>query len=170
MLDNYKMNPKIWKNQQEFDKYYDIFINTPKRKKKNCSIKINNSKWSSLTSFHRHYGWQAKSTRKERKPRKPRIRKIKIDYKTYITSKQRYRKRKDFFIKANYTCECCLISYKSKNLRLHHNTYARVWKEKLKDLNVVCIICHENIHFEKWIKVKLNKKILRARFNKLKLI
>jgi hypothetical protein len=119
---------ETWKNQSEFNYYYKIFINTAKRKKKNCSIKISNSKWSSLTSFHRHYSWKAKTPRVERKVRKPRNRKPKTDYRKYITSKERYTKRKYFFIKANYSCECCKIWFESKNLRLHHHTYARVWK------------------------------------------
>jgi len=46
MIKEYKLNKKIWKNREEFDKYFNIFINTPKRKKKKW-----NKRWINLATL-----------------------------------------------------------------------------------------------------------------------
>jgi len=48
-----KLNTNIWKNQQEFDYYYNIFLSIKKKKLKNFPEQISLNKWHSISSFFR---------------------------------------------------------------------------------------------------------------------
>jgi len=168
MIKEYKLNKKIWKNMEEFNEFYDIFINTPKRKKKNCITKISNSRWSSLTAYHRYYSWQITTLKKKvKKPKNARDKQAKIKYKIYIQSKERKDKRIKFINKYKNVCQCCKQEFLNDKLNVHHHTYKRVWEELDSDLTVVCLLCHHDIHFKNNRKVKLNEYELRKRFKEI---
>lgn len=154
-----KLNKKIWKNQQEFDYYYNILTNLQKKKYKNFPEPLSIQKWGSIIAFFKS------GASKKRKPKKAK-QNVK-EYRKYILSPERKNKRNEYLKKALNTCECCKLVFKSKDLCLHHHNYKRVWKEKETDLAVVCVLCHKKIHFEDWVKMPLTEKILRARYENI---
>lgn len=154
-----KLNLKIWKNQEEFDYYYNILVKLQKKKYRNFPEPINIQKWGSIIATFR---WWVK----KKKPKKAK-QSVK-EYRTYILSPEWKNKRNEFIKKSLNTCECCKIVFKSKDLCLHHHNYKRVWKEKDTDLAIVCLICHHKIHFEDWVKMPLTEKILKARYENIK--
>jgi len=162
---NIKINKKIWKDIKEFTKMYDIFCNTPKRKKKNCTIKISNAKWASLSWHHRYITWIRKKRKKVKVNNKYTNN---INYKNYLKSNAWKDKRKYFIIKYKNICQCCKWEFLDKDLNVHHHTYTRIWKELDDDLTLVCLKCHYNIHFRNWKKVKLKEIVLRNSFKREK--
>ena len=106
---------------------------------------------------------KAKSKKKRYNKKKDSIK----NYRVYINSKERKEKRIKFFIKYKFKCQLCKKEFLSKNLNLHHHTYERVWKERNSDFAIVCISCHQKIHFKNWKKIRLNEKDLRERFKEL---
>ena len=45
--------------------------------------------------------------------------------------------------RAGHQCSICKNTYK---LEVHHLTYARLGNETLRDLQVLCMVCHARIH------------------------
>lgn len=75
-------------------------------------------------------------------------------YKTYLLSDEWKQKRELVFQKKWRTCEKCKSEI---NLRIHHWTYIRIYKEKVSDLFVLCNDCHWEFHKLYW-----TRDILRA--------
>ena len=74
-------------------------------------------------------------------------------YKQYLKSKEWKAIRLDI-IQLRVCCERC---GSTKRLEVHHKTYARLFNEKLSDLELLCSICHRKEHDIKSSKKK-NKK------------
>lgn len=83
-------------------------------------------------------------------------------YKRYINSKYRFSKRSRKLKEKPY-CECCWIYAEC----VHHETYHRLWKERMEDLRSLCKNCHHKIHFI-YNKGKNNKKTLWMAFRQLR--
>jgi len=175
----------IWRDKEELqivlNNYSNIFWkkSIKKYKQKYWNIEVN--KWVSVVAYYNKvfsnnfitiedFLLQKPTTKSKKRihRKKNKINKIK-NYKNYIKSKEWRIKRNKYFVRCKFLCELCWNEFNGKNLNLHHHTYKRVWRERNKDLAVVCIKCHENIHFKNWIKIKLNENSLRSRFNELKL-
>lgn len=75
--------------------------------------------------------------------------KDKTKYYAYINSPEWHGKRKEVFKAKWYKCEACWIS---EWLQVHHGTYTRLYKEKIKDLFVLCWYCHVNLHDKYWTR------------------
>lgn len=75
-------------------------------------------------------------------------------YKTYLLSDEWKQKRELVFQKKWRACEKCKSE---NNLRIHHWTYIRIYKEKVSDLFVLCNDCHWEFHKLYW-----TRDILRA--------
>ncbi len=75
-------------------------------------------------------------------------------YKTYLLSDEWKQKRELVFQKKWRACEKCKSEI---NLRIHHWTYIRIYKEKVSDLFVLCNDCHWDFHKLYW-----TRDILRA--------
>lgn len=73
---------------------------------------------------------------RERKAKRP------VNYKAYIHSKAWQTKRRMMF--ALY--DCCALCGSKENLQVHHLHYDTLGKETAKDLAVVCLTCHEDLH------------------------
>lgn len=64
-------------------------------------------------------------------------------YQKYLTSKKWRSTRKMMLIIAEYKCQHC---GSEENLEIHHKHYKTLFKEKYKDLIVLCRTCHEKQH------------------------
>ena len=99
--------------------------------------------------------------KEEMKRRKYGNKKTWTDYKSYLLSNE-WKKKRDKKIKlANSKCENC---GSTKNLQVHHKTYERIFNEKMKDLLVLCYICHmdkHNLLAEEIIEQEVNKMALQ---------
>lgn len=73
----------------------------------------------------------------------------KTKYNAYINSPDWQEKRKEVFEAKWYKCEACWIS---EWLQVHHGTYRRLYKEKIKDLFVLCGYCHMSLHDKYWTR------------------
>lgn len=162
-----KLNNKIWKSEEEFKSYYELFVTLPKKKLKFYDKPVSTHKWHSMYAIFKIHGNIYDSPIVKKKKKRKKKWKSKIDYKKYIVSFARKKKRLDYIKKALNTCECCKRILESKNLCLHHHCYWRLWKEKPIDLAVVCHTCHEKIHFEDWVKMPLTRKVLKARYDNI---
>lgn len=95
------------------------------------------------------------------------------NYSWYINSKAWKAKRKWFIDKQVQECFCCNKPYQS-GFHVHHVTYKNLGAEKLADLRLVCVSCHDEIHvYEKSHDVSLLEatnyvKSLKNRANRLK--
>ena len=83
-------------------------------------------------------------------------------YREYINSIYRREKREQK-LKLKPICECCWV----KSQCVHHQTYHRLWKERMGDLKSLCNNCHTKIHFtfNEWNN---SKKSLSLAFNELR--
>ena len=171
-----------WKDVDEFNEYFDKFIDRKKLKdyrvkywdismwkRKSLKVYYKSIYWNNYVSIEKYIKSKPNKTSKTKLKKKNR-RKINKEnnikkYRDYINSKERKEKRIKFFRKFRNKCQCCKQEFLDKNLNLHHHTYDRLWKELDSDLVVVCIQCHHDIHFENSKKVRLQEKILRNRFN-----
>ncbi len=82
----------------------------------------------------------AKPTRK--KPAKPKPQK-RVEYHAYIASKAWQRKREEAFRHhGRFCCEC----ESQDMLHVHHKTYGRLGRERMADLEVLCVDCHALRH------------------------
>jgi hypothetical protein len=81
----------------------------------------------------------------------------KLEYQTYLHSEHWINKRKEFYKVNQAICSKC---QSTKNLNLHHLTYARLGKELLTDLICLCETCHHDLHNAiKKTKPKVKKKV-----------
>lgn len=64
-------------------------------------------------------------------------------YREYLNSSAWRAKREEMLELAGYQCEEC---GSGGHLHVHHLTYARLGREELDDLAVLCPQCHEAAH------------------------
>lgn len=64
-------------------------------------------------------------------------------YPFYLRTNHWKEKRKTALNHADWKCQLCKSE---KDLQVHHNTYDRLYEEKLSDLVVLCKQCHEKFH------------------------
>ena len=62
-------------------------------------------------------------------------------YSIYLDSETWQKKRKAVLKAAGYRCRCG-----NRATEVHHETYARVFNERLSDLTALCRFCHETEH------------------------
>lgn len=86
---------------------------------------------------------QRKRKRKAKGKRKPAH---KTPYDQYINSKAWQNKRREAINASGGKCQGCGTD---RSLTVHHKTYARLGKEKLTDLVVLCQDCHADEHLAK---------------------
>lgn len=87
---------------------------------------------------HRKNAW-LKAYRKERKTNSV----GRVRYQDYIKSPEWFRKRREALVYYKYTCDLC---GDRRRLQVHHKTYARLGMELMKDLQVLCVDCHKDVH------------------------
>uniref|UniRef100_A0A6M3L6M0 Putative homing endonuclease n=1 Tax=viral metagenome TaxID=1070528 RepID=A0A6M3L6M0_9ZZZZ len=80
-----------------------------------------------------------------------------FDYDGYINSKEWKAKRRAAFLHYGKACQIC---GSTQELSVHHLTYERLGREKMKDLQVLCNSCHENTH--EGLKGRVMDKTTRA--------
>lgn len=68
-----------------------------------------------------------------------------IKYETYIKSKEWFAWRAFIFEWRGRKCQLCMGT---KNLELHHMSYKNLGKENIRDVLIVCSVCHRYIHGE----------------------
>lgn len=85
-----------------------------------------------------------------------------VYYREYINSSY-WKEKRDCKLILKPICECCWL----QSEHIHHETYHRLWKEKMSDLRSLCWECHKNIHFiyNEW---KNTKKTLSSAFFRLR--
>src|SRR4030095_3538534 len=66
-----------------------------------------------------------------------------MNYDSYLTSDAWYRLVAEVLRLPQYECYICL---RTRPLRAHHKTYARLGRERLSDLVVLCDTCHRKFH------------------------
>lgn len=93
------------------------------------------------------------------------MKKLSEEYINYIKSNAWNAKRIEAFRHYGNRCYYC---DRRKNLHIHHLNYKNLGDENIKDLRVVCEVCHEQIHHrkEKGQKPLRRKKILRKKNTK----
>lgn len=64
------------------------------------------------------------------------------NYQAYLTSKEWKTKRNKVLKMAGYKCRKC----GAKATQVHHETYKRIYNERLTDLTALCSGCHQRIH------------------------
>ena len=81
----------------------------------------------------------------QRAIRKPRISRSEpsIDYKKYLRSKEWQDVRERLFKARGRACEHC---GSGDDINVHHKHYGSLYREKLKDLEVLCKPCHRKVH------------------------
>lgn len=67
----------------------------------------------------------------------------KKEYKEYLNSDQWADKRRELFALRGRKCEICGSVHE---IHVHHLTYANIFNEPMEDLQVVCQMCHSEIH------------------------
>lgn len=68
----------------------------------------------------------------------------KMKYADYLKSEYFQNFRLKVLKSRRYKCERCKGKYR---LQIHHKHYASLGNEKLNDVMVLCITCHERMHF-----------------------
>ena len=87
-------------------------------------------------------------------------------YREYMVSDQ-WKKKKKKFMK-RHKLGLCELCGSGNNLRVHHHTYSRLMRERMKDLALVCNDCHTLIHFPPGKeKTPLNERSLRSEYREL---
>ncbi len=71
---------------------------------------------------------------------------MKRDYGEYLNSIDWKAKCTRVIQQRGKRCEVCNSSYR---IEVHHLTYARIFNERLEDLQVLCFQCHRKAHPEK---------------------
>lgn len=64
------------------------------------------------------------------------------NYHAYLNSKEWQAKRRKILKMAGYKCRKC----GARATQVHHETYKRIYNEKLTDLTALCADCHNSIH------------------------
>lgn len=67
------------------------------------------------------------------------------DYVKYIGSAEWTARKREYY--ETHHCECRTCGSDSKEIHLHHRTYARLFDEADADLMPLCISCHAALHF-----------------------
>ncbi len=67
------------------------------------------------------------------------------NYQAYLKSDEWKAKRNEVMRMAGYKCRKC----GARATQVHHETYARIYNEKLTDLTALCSDCHRKIHHDK---------------------
>jgi hypothetical protein len=87
-------------------------------------------------------------------------------YKNYLTSPDWRARRNARLHHARWCCERC---GQRRHLHVHHRTYERLGCERLEDLEVLCLDCHEQTHLaalqdsaQPRLYLKLARDVLRA--------
>lgn len=70
-------------------------------------------------------------------------------YRKYLLSPKWKKKKLALFKRRGYKCERC---GDTKKLHVHHLTYKNIYKERQKDLKILCAKCHRRAH--RILKVK----------------
>ena len=70
-----------------------------------------------------------------------------LPYDIYLLTDHWLRLRERILRRACGFCEMCWDKVGSDNLQIHHFTYVRRGREKLKDLIALCEDCHEEEHW-----------------------
>lgn len=86
------------------------------------------------------------------------------EYIRYLRSEKWKKKRIALGFNRQFTCERCK-TYCKDAFEVHHKTYARVFKEPLSDLVLLCPECHRKIEVQKRRERKL-KDVYKQRNNK----
>lgn len=89
-------------------------------------------------------------------PRKKTKKFPRAEYNKYLKSPEWKKKRELVFDTYGRTCSMCGSIH---NLEIHHKHYKNLFKEKIKDLMVLCEPCHSKIHRD--IKEKKQNKLNR---------
>lgn len=92
----------------------------------------------------------------------------KLEYTKYLKSSKWKERRQCRLEQCNYKCSICNLIKLEKHLHLHHHTYDNLYNEKDLDLDIVCQLCHKDIHYVNWKRTRMNENSLRKRFNELK--
>lgn len=80
---------------------------------------------------------------------------MRVDYRTYIRSSEWYARRQMILDMALHRCMLC---DSSKDLQVHHRTYARLGKEHPADLIALCDNCHARFHDKLPVPVRLAER------------
>ena len=107
--------------------------------------------------------WQAIPTRQRRNKKAPSQKRQRyfVKYNEYINSFAWQRKRKEAF---RYYGKRCAVCGSTEALQVHHKTYKRLGREKMKDLQILCDGCHACEHEKDGIKLRDE---LSAEFNSM---
>lgn len=87
--------------------------------------------------------WNAVKHLKRKKQKQKSARKF-VVYSTYIISREWSKKRQAAFRHYGRVCAMCKTTVGS--LHVHHLTYERLGREKMKDLQILCADCHVTHH------------------------
>lgn len=92
----------------------------------------------------------AKKKKRGRKKPKPKLPAQPFDYIAYLKSAHWRAKRKETLKYHGPKCDKCGTD---ENLQVHHKTYARLGREKMKDLQILCQTHHNELHEAdpKWV-------------------
>lgn len=80
------------------------------------------------------------------------------EYTTYLASRKWADIRHAKLMQAGYVCERCGLSNYSVDLEVHHLTYARLGRERMTDLQVLCPDCHVGADTERVVQRREDKK------------
>lgn len=92
----------------------------------------------------------AKKKARKNAPPKPKKASQPFDYIAYLKSAHWRAKRKEALEYHGPKCDKCGTD---QNLQVHHKTYARLGREKMKDLQILCQTHHNELHEAdpKWV-------------------
>ena len=65
-----------------------------------------------------------------------------MGYKQYIKSEEWSNKRRYALYKADYRCQKC--GRRATSLEVHHKHYDTLYRERLEDVQVLCVSCHHS--------------------------
>lgn len=93
-----------------------------------------------------------------------------VEYLKYIKSKAWKSKREKILKRADGQCERCKVA---RAAHVHHRTYAHFKRERMEELEAVCVPCHQALHPNKPVSArtvlpsdralkKAKKKLLQA--------
>lgn len=90
----------------------------------------------------------------------------KIDYINYLKSDKWIKFRNKIKFDRGNKCEICSISGDITHLHGHHVTYVRFMNEIESDIQILCNLCHKEVH--KTIKKNKTQRIIRVKPRKIK--
>jgi hypothetical protein len=90
---------------------------------------------------------RAKAEREKRKREKHQKARAKwVPYDKYIRSSWWVRRRQQALDDAGRCCEHCGLHESIVRLNVHHRNYKRLYRERRRDLVVLCVNCHGEVH------------------------